>query len=542
MASHEEEKVLLFEDIIDGVDIDCISCEEEASPSTWSRCLKLEPAEIEEPRVESPLFPSVSRWLSNLFGSTSPTYIVLFLIFSCSLLGMIYFFNSFMASTPYGTPQQVSCGSNLWRECGVNGVNCLPFESDWYPVRCDPLCSKYKNHGPVVGTGIYRADSDICASATHAGVIGVMGGCFLMRAAGPQTTFNSTESAGIKSYAWNTYFPKSFEFRQCSSLFCVPLQWLLLGVSILTGFILLLLKPKKWVFFFYILLTGWCYIAISGGKDTPHSDYYIGQVFSSLLPSFAIGLAFYKFGKKAILSSEYPLDNLIFYLIPAWITVHWSYLTFFLPDIDFSISSLDSHSMTTVILVLCLAAVAGVFLVLPQLWSIWKTGVLRHYLLGYALISLIVVLVGVVARNHFEFHLHHYLIALFGWPITRFNTRSSALLQAILLGMFINGGARWGFAALYEPKSIVVHPSPPDHIWMSDYNSPHAQLAWNSSSCQAFSLRMNDYEIYRGPLSEVSVSLPYPRLFYHFCVQCIQDGVAGSCSKFFSLYAHTSAY
>jgi hypothetical protein len=53
---------------------------------------------------------------------------------------------------------------------------------------------------------------------------------------------------------------------------------------------------------------------------------------------------------------------------------------------------------------------------------------------------------------------HHYLFALLLLPLTRGGHRRSALLQACLLGVFIHGAAKWGFASMWcgaHPAGVV---------------------------------------------------------------------------------------
>jgi hypothetical protein len=362
-----------------------------------------------------------------------------------------------------------------------------------------------------------------------------------MRAAGPQSNFTSSENAGITSFKWPTYFPKSIEFKACDSVFCVPLQWLILVVNIVTAFLLVLLRAPKWLYFFYILHTGWWYIAVSGMKDAQHSDSFLDHVASTFIPSFAIGYVLYKYGSVAVFSHKYPFDALIFYIVPAWIAIHWNYLTLLVPDIDFTPSTVSgehANSLVAVIITLCVAIVIAAIILIPQIYYIWKSGLLKHYLLYYFALISTVGLAVLAVHNHLEFHLHHYLLAIVGWPLTRFNTRTSAVLQAFLLGLFINGAARWGFGSLLVAKNGAHYPDPPTDLWISYWKDQTVGLNWNaSSSCTAYSVQMNDYEVYRGALPYTNISIPVPDLFYHFCVKCLDGGTLGRCSEFLSVLA-----
>lgn len=54
-----------------------------------------------------------------------------------------------------------------------------------------------------------------------------------------------------------------------------------------------------------------------------------------------------------------------------------------------------------------------------------------------------------------QFRLHHYFAAMLLVPLTAFPTRLSAIYQAFLLGMFLNGGAAFGFASILQTPAEV---------------------------------------------------------------------------------------
>jgi hypothetical protein len=51
--------------------------------------------------------------------------------------------------------------------------------------------------------------------------------------------------------------------------------------------------------------------------------------------------------------------------------------------------------------------------------------------------------------------LHHYIVAIMIFPVTAFPTRLSALYQGLLLGLFVNGTAAFGFASILERPADV---------------------------------------------------------------------------------------
>jgi hypothetical protein len=51
--------------------------------------------------------------------------------------------------------------------------------------------------------------------------------------------------------------------------------------------------------------------------------------------------------------------------------------------------------------------------------------------------------------------LHHYIVSIMIVPMTAFPTRLSALYQGLLLGLFVNGTAGFGFASILERPADV---------------------------------------------------------------------------------------
>lgn len=93
------------------------------------------------------------------------------------------------------------------------------------------------------------------------------------------------------------------------------------------------------------------------------------------------------------------------------------------------------------------------FLVLNQIRIIRNTGQLATYLGYYTLGGLTIAVLA--SLPGLEFRLHHYVFAMLLIPGTAFPTRLSALMQALLLGMFLNGVARWGFDSILQTSSEV---------------------------------------------------------------------------------------
>ena len=140
-------------------------------------------------------------------------YCTAFLVVLWTTIGISHF----AASVDGQHPTMYSCramGFSPGRSCGLDGVNCLPFTTDYFAIRCPPRCTWNRGSSlTVIGTGTYMGNSRICKAAIHAGVIGSNGGCALMRYSGEQFAFEGSEQNGVVSMSFQSWFPKSFEFR-----------------------------------------------------------------------------------------------------------------------------------------------------------------------------------------------------------------------------------------------------------------------------------------------------------------------------------------
>jgi hypothetical protein len=65
------------------------------------------------------------------------------------------------------------------------------------------------------------------------------------------------------------------------------------------------------------------------------------------------------------------------------------------------------------------------------------------------------VLVVLASLPGLTLRLHHYIIALMLLPSTAFPTRLSAIYQAFLLGLFINGGAAFEWDSILQTADEV---------------------------------------------------------------------------------------
>jgi len=76
----------------------------------------------------------------------------------------------------------------------------------------------------------------------------------------------------------------------------------------------------------------------------------------------------------------------------------------------------------------------------------------QKYLTGYLASIVIIVLITMYLSPTYQFHIHHFFIALFLMPITRFPEYISAAIMGTLLGVYIEGVSSWGLAWIWDKK------------------------------------------------------------------------------------------
>jgi hypothetical protein len=96
-----------------------------------------------------------------------------------------------------------------------------------------------------------------------------------------------------------------------------------------------------------------------------------------------------------------------------------------------------------IVIVLVIVTIA-----ITQVWAFRIEGRLPRYLAIYAILGLSVILLLTIPHLHLR--LHHYILALLLLPGTTLQTRPSLLYQGFLVGLFINGIARWGFDSVLQ--------------------------------------------------------------------------------------------
>jgi hypothetical protein len=106
-----------------------------------------------------------------------------------------------------------------------------------------------------------------------------------------------------------------------------------------------------------------------------------------------------------------------------------------------------------IIIVLTLFCIA-----LGQAWALRVEGRMPRYLAIYGIfVSSLLALVAIPDMN---VRIHHYILGLLLVPGTSMQNRPSLLFQGILVGLFINGIARWGFSSILQTPAELAGDAP----------------------------------------------------------------------------------
>jgi len=433
----------------------------------------------------------------------------------------------------WGTPTLIGCGSTYWTSgngCGVDGVDCRPFTDGGYPFRCPANCASYQVLNPravgdqeiiyqslVIGgpkeagnaTAVYRGDSYICGSAIHAGVISnANGGCGVVKLIGRNAGFTSTTRNGITSIAFDSYFPLSFTFESDIKCDARDVVWSLLSISVVFTAVFSLFVTSPALFFFPVFTV--LYWTVGMATDAPtHSD--IPSLFSvevgRFLPAMFVGWVMYdKMGVRRTLKGlTAQVEKTVLWLGAAWVGALTNYTLDFIPIQRLTPRDLNQQpgaraALAIIILVLITVAAA-------QVWFFRQEARLIRNLKLYALLVLAII-IG-VALPGFNLRIHHYVLALLLLPGTAIQTRPSLLYQGLLIGLFVNGIARWGFDPVlqtdYDLRADAPMESPlPSIHTPAVVGNSSITFSWDPppGAYDGISVLVNDVERFRKYFNE----------------------------------------
>ncbi|KAJ9266045.1 hypothetical protein DTO212C5_6484 [Paecilomyces variotii] len=444
-----------------------------------------------------PLFPNIQALPVTYFERLFPKRkqkiaVLLFLYFSWFLSWFLVLLHSASSGyiEGYGRPQTLSCSASFWsygNKCGLNGNDCRPFSESTLAFRCPANCRALKllephtvgnqtlNYQPlVVGgpepespeQGVYRADSFICQAAIHAGAItNTAGGCGVVKLEGAAHSYPSVARHGLQSVGFPSTFPKSFSFLKLSgSQAGCPKdpRWPLLGITITAIVLIALFTTSPPVFFFSTFFMLFLHVGlVSDPPNLPSLTELFSLLLARLLPASFVAYVLYMYCARPLLtplsSPAYQLSKTLLYLPTAFIGALNNYTFAVLIPIQ-RLTPHDIREQPGAKAALGIMITLVVSIILSQAWHIRQGGLMPRYLAIYGSMGTIILIL--LALPGLRLRIHHYILAILLMPGTAFPIRPSVIYQGLLLGLFINGVARWGFASIIQtPAALGEIPS-----------------------------------------------------------------------------------
>jgi hypothetical protein len=372
----------------------------------------------------------------------------------------------------WGQPQKIGCGVTYWgsgNSCGLNGNECRPFSSGGFAFQCNANCESYHVLNPravgeqeviyaplvVGGPDVYRGDSFVCGAAIHAGVISnANGGCGVVKLVGTHRDFGSVRQNGIASIGFDSYFPSSFEFVKDVKCSASDNRWSVLAVSAVFSGVLALFTSDPALFFFASFVGIFWTVGVALDPP-PHTSTaaLFSNILGKFLPAmFCAWVMYDKMGVRRTLTGlKAQIEKAILWLGPCWVGAMDNYTLSFIP-----IQRLNAHDLqqqpgakaALAIIIIVLAVVIA-----TQVWFFRQEGRFTKYIKLYGLFVAAIVIALLLPGLHLR--IHHYILALLLLPGTSLQTRPSLLYQGLLIGLFINGIARWGFDPVLQTSSAL---------------------------------------------------------------------------------------
>ncbi|KAL1304224.1 hypothetical protein AAFC00_000644 [Neodothiora populina] len=439
-----------------------------------------------------PIFPAVQHTPIRLLDRYAPKrmqrfWLLIFWYFLWILSFSLMLHRSSFASDVkgYGSPVRLGCTASFWgrgNDCGINGDQCRPFANASFPFRCPAGCIKVQALNPhavgdqevvykplVVGgppkenddnddntlSNHYRGDSFICAAAIHSGFIkSEQGGCGVVELVGDQHYFPNSKHNDIESVEFDSYFPQSFSFKPGTQAQCKDLRWPLLVISVFFTSILSLFTTSPAVFFWSVFVG--LFFQTGLASDPPNMTNYYSLISTALgrfLPAAFVMAIIYRYCVIYQLSGlTAQVEKTVLWLGAAWVGALNNYTFDRIP-----IQRLTPHDIKAqpgAIPALITVVLSIFFIALGQAYAFRVEGRMPRYLVVYGIFVLGIL--AMVAIPRMNVRIHHYILAILLLPGTAFQNRPSLLYQGLLVGLFINGIARWGFDSILQTPAELL--------------------------------------------------------------------------------------
>ncbi|CCH63130.1 hypothetical protein TBLA_0J01340 [Henningerozyma blattae CBS 6284] len=535
-----------------------------------------------DPTDDPPVFPKYFSWTTRLENFPNDVYkkrfqnpnlrLLLLVIYCCVWLSIFFsIFEPYLLELPYFYPKNgddkipiisLGCNTHLdWQgsnnECGLNGELCRPFDNTEYIIRCPALCDRgawaysaiavgsrrVKYTGYEIGGGKmempssddtsdllsypYRADSFMCGSAVHAGIVSpFFGGCARVSLDGFKDGFPSREGKYRTKFsvAFNSYFPASFSFRAFKegvASGCYDPRFLIVFTNIILGLPVFYLSESLYGYWITALSGYWTLVlALDPPLITdPHESVTVYELFSigfqRLLPLCFVVYVMWKSTIRRTLENGSPCAKVLLWYPMFWLGVMNNVTFDRLPVDRLTANDLkEQQGAITAVGSIILTILICAFI---QVYSLWKSGRLRKYFKIY--ISGIFVIVLLALIPGLTLRLHHYILGIVLIPGCATRNASAYLFQGILFGLIMSGVSRWDFASIVETDFALLRGEaggllePPFFL---DYNQNTPNIiSWSLDSddivkddtgtIDGFSLLVNDIEVYVGKNTTINL-------------------------------------
>lgn len=404
----------------------------------------------------------------------------------------------------------------------------------------------------------YRADSFPCGAAVHSGLVSpIFGGCArISYSSGPQTSFEGVLGYGgaSDSIGFDSFFPYLYYFKELAArtTLCYDPRLMVLLLNIILGIPVVFLGSGA-AFFWIMSVVGFWTITLATDPpvlvrpEDPESFYLlISLSLERFLPTCFVLFCLWKVSVKRTFggltdylpvsveepstfeveedAEEYAEEGIApraenakyssVTRILLWYPFFWLGI---LNNVTFDRLPVDrlmwSDLVTRPGALLTVAVVASVIVmcIIAQAYYVWKLGRFWRLLLVYGMIFSSLAVFSLIPG--LSLRIHHYIFGLIFIPGCSTRGQTAYVFQGLLLGLFISGVARWGFASIAETNISLLRGEPTGRITPPIFESLNdGFLTWADLSTRkdmntdigvesynGVSLLINDVERYRGP-------------------------------------------
>ncbi|KAJ0135393.1 Uncharacterized protein CTA2_2329 [Colletotrichum tanaceti] len=301
----------------------------------------------------------------------------------------------------------------------------------------------------------------ICASAIHAGIVtDRSGGCGRLERVGRHERFNASTRNGVETVAFDSYFPSSFTLAAVAaddpSLRCPaasdPREALLPTSLFFTTLFSLFTTSPAWQL--AVSFVG-IFAHVSFASDPPPASRHAASVLPDrismfagrLLPAAFCAAVLYRLCVRRTLAGlAAQFEKTALWLGGFWFGALSNYTFGWMPIQRLTAHDIEQQPGAKPALALILVVLT--FIMAQQVYFFWLEGRLPRFLALYALF--LAAILAALSLPGLDLRVHHYIMAFLLLPGTSIQTRSSLFYQGMLLGLFVNGIARWGFDSVLQ--------------------------------------------------------------------------------------------